>query len=490
MPGFAGSSGYYLRYMDPTNSSDYFSKEAVNYWQDVDLYIGGTEHATGHLIYARFWNKFLVDISLSVADEPFKKLVNQGMIQGRSSLVYRINHEKYAEYLLWERIKDNQLGVTFQRNYKEGHREFDIFCSEKKIIIETRQIRKLEKLESKYLEYAQSVGYTIFLIPVYKILYNIEEVIERLIQLINGEQVNSFIHDEATPLKPLFVSSGVKDRELFSSELNCDVILVENDILNIEKFKNWRPEFSEAEFILENGKYHCGWKVEKMSKSLHNVVNPDDIIEKYGADTFRMYEMFLGPIEMHKPWSTDGIEGVHKFLKRLWNQYHSKNSEFFLSEDAADEQELKILHKCIKKITEDIEKLSFNTCISTFMITLNELSKLNCFKRNVLEPLIIVISPFAPHIAEELWKKSGKEETVTKAKFPDFDEKYLIENSFEYPVSLNGKLRHKRVFPLDMSNDAIEKEIREDTTVIKWAEGKEIRKVIIVSSKIINVVVN
>jgi len=490
MPGFAGSSGYYLRYMDPHNNDVYFSQEAVNYWKDVDLYIGGTEHATGHLIYARFWNKFLFDLGMSVVDEPFKKLVNQGMIQGRSGIVYRVNHEKYAEYLLWERIKDNHLGVSFQKGYKEGHREFDIFCNEKKIIIETRQIRKLEKLESKYQEYAHSVGYSIFLVPVYKILYELDEVIERLKKLIAGEESDSYIHDKPIPLKPVFVSQGIKDRELFTTELNCDVNLIENDILNTDGFKKWRPEFAEAEFILEKDKYICGWKIEKMSKSLHNVVNPDDIIEKYGADTFRMYEMFLGPIELHKPWNTDGIEGVHKFIKRFWAQYHSNNGQFNMVDEKADDKELKILHRSIKKIQDDIEKLSFNTCVSNFMIAFNELAKINCYKKEILQPFIILISPFAPHIAEELWKKCGNFTSISEAEFPDYDESYLIDESFEYPVSINGKLRHKKVFSLEESIENMENDIRNDPAVIKWAEGKQIRKIIIVKGKIINVVVN
>lgn len=489
MPGFAGSSGYYLRYMDPLNNKRYFSEEAVNYWKDVDLYIGGTEHATGHLIYARFWNKFLYDIGYSVVEEPFKKLVNQGMIQGRSNFVYRINHEKYAEYLLWNRIKDKQLGIEFKRNYKEGHRSFDIFCAEKKIIIEIRQIKKLEKLESKYKEYAQQAGYQLILIPVFMVLYRIDTVIEMLKEFIKTNKTFSLLSEQPIPLKPIFVSYNIPDRELFSTELHVDVNLVENDILNIEKFKKWRPEFEDAEFILENGKYVCGWRIEKMSKSLYNVVNPDDVIEKYGADTFRMYEMFLGPIEMHKPWNTDGIEGVFKFLKKFWNMYHQQNGEFSLSNEEPTDEENKILHKTIKKIEDDITKFSFNTCVSTLMITVNELSRLNCRKRQILEPLIVLISPFAPHLAEELWKKAGHGHTVTSSIWPEYDPVYLVENTFEYPVSINGKLRHKKIFALNESVENMEKQIREDPVIQKWTEGKTIKKIIIVHSKIINLVV-
>jgi leucyl-tRNA synthetase len=379
MPGFAGSSGYYLRYMDPHNENQYFSPEAVNYWQDVDLYIGGAEHATGHLIYARFWNKFLFDLGLSVKEEPFKKLINQGMIQGRSNFVYRIKN--------------------------------------------TNQ----------------------------------------------------------------FVSHGLINQYDTVSQY-VDINLVNNDVLDIEAFKRWRSEFADAEFILEDGKYICGWEVEKMSKSKYNVQNPDDLVEQYGADTLRMYEMFLGPIEAHKPWDTNGIEGVSRFVKKFWRLFHNEKG-FSVCEETADAKSKKVLHACIKKTGEDIERFSFNTCISNFMITTNELADLKANQREILEPLVILIAPFAPHLAEELWSLLGHKESVTKAAFPEYNPALLVENSHEYPVSFNGKMRFKQEFPLDMSTDAIEEAILSHESAQKWLEGKQVVKFILVPKKIINVVV-
>ncbi len=379
MPGFAGSSGYYLRYMDPHNDERYFSPEAVNYWRSVDLYVGGAEHATGHLIYARFWNKFLYDLGLTPEDEPFKKLINQGMIQGRSNFVYRIKNTN------------------------------------------------------------------------------------------------------------TFVSAGLKD-QYDTTPIHVDISLVKNDVLDIEAFKKWRPEFEDAEFILEDGKYICGWAIEKMSKSMFNVVNPDEIIEQYGADTLRLYEMFLGPIEQHKPWDTNGIDGVHKFLKKFWRLFHL-NGEFEVSEDKPTEDELKILHRTIKKVTNDIETFNYNTAISSFMICVNDLTALKCNKRAVLEPLTILLSPFAPHITEELWRMLGHNDYIYNAEFPDYDEKYLVENEYEYPVSFNGKMRFKIKLPLDMPKDEMEKAVLSHEKAQKWIEGKQPKKVIIVPKKIINIVV-
>lgn len=380
MPGFAGSSAYYLRYMDPRNQDALVSKEANEYWQDVDLYIGGTEHATGHLIYSRFWNKFLYDINAVCKDEPFKKLINQGMIQGRSNFVYRIkNSKKFVSYNL--------------RNQYE------------------------------------------------------------------------------------------------TSPIHVDVNIVKNDVLDLDAFKNWRPEFKDAEFVLEDGKYVCGWAVEKMSKSMFNVVNPDVIVEEYGADTLRLYEMFLGPLEAHKPWDTNGIDGVHKFLKKLWRLFHNSDNDILISEDEASKAELKVLHKTIKKIQDDIERFSFNTSVSAFMICVNELNSLGCNKRSILENLLITLAPFAPHIAEELWEKCGHADSITQAKFPTFEVKYLKEDSFEYPVSFNGKMRFKLELPIDLTKDEIEKEVLSCKQSQKWIEGKTPKKIIIVPNKIINIVV-
>ncbi|MCD4746900.1 MAG: leucine--tRNA ligase [Bacteroidales bacterium] len=381
MPGFAGSSGYYLRYMDPHNDKEYFSKKANNYWRDIDLYLGGDEHATGHLIYARFWNMFLYDLGLVCEEEPFKKLINQGKIQGRSSFVYRITGtNKFVSY-------------NIRNNYK-------------------------------------------------------------------------------------------------TNRLHVDINLVDNDILNIEAFKKWQPEFCDAEFILEEGKYICGWEIEKMSKSKHNVQNPDDLIEKYGADTFRLYEMFLGPLESHKPWDTKGIEGVFRFIKKFWRLYHDEQNNFYVSDETPTKEELKILHKTIKKIQEDIKRFSFNTVVSTFMICVNELTDLKCTKKAILEDLTVLICSYAPHIAEELWLLLGNNKSITYATFPVFNKEYIKENTFIYPVSFNGKMRFKLELPVDMPVKEIEKLVVSDDQAQKWIIGKQIRKIIIVPKKIINIVVN
>ena len=380
MPGFAGSSGYYLRYMDPRNDNQYFSPEAIRYWQNVDLYIGGAEHATGHLIYARFWNKFLYDLGMVVKEEPFRKLINQGMIQGRSNFVYRV----------------------------KGTNKF--------------------------------------------VSYNLR-------------------------------------KQYDTQRIHVDINIVDNDILDLEAFRRWQPEFKDAEFILEDGKYICGWEVEKMSKSLYNVQNPDELVEKYGADTLRLYEMFLGPLEQAKPWDTNGIEGVFRFLKKYWRLFFDKDGNFAISDEKPTEKELKILHKTVKKVREDIERFSFNTAVSQFMICVNELSEVKCNKRGILEPLTVLLSPYAPHITEEIWNKLGHQSSITTAVFPDYDDKYLKENSFEYPVSFNGKMRFKKEFPLEMPKEEIEKEIVKAPEAQKWIEGKTVRKVIVVPGRIINIVV-
>jgi leucyl-tRNA synthetase len=380
MPGFAGSSGYYLRYMDPNNNEQYFSPEAIKYWQDVDLYIGGAEHATGHLIYSRFWNKFLFDLGMVVKEEPFKKLINQGMIQGRSNFVYRI----------------------------KGSNKF--------------------------------------------------------------------------------VSYGLR-KQYDTQKIHVDINIVDNDILDIEAFKKWQPEFTDAEFVLENEQYICGYEVEKMSKSLYNVQNPDDLIEKYGADTLRLYEMFLGPIEQSKPWDTKGIEGVFRFIRKFWKLYHDDNNNLSISDDKASAQELKVLHKTIAKIESDIERFSFNTGVSAFMIATNELSELKCNKREILEPLCVLLSPYAPHISEELWSLLGHNESVTIAEFPVFKEEYVKENDFAYPVSFNGKMRFKIQLPVSLNPKEVEKAVLESEEAQKWLEGKTVRKVIVVPQRIVNIVI-
>ena len=379
MPGFAGSSGYYLRYMDPGNNKAYFSKEANEYWRDIDLYLGGDEHATGHLIYSRFWNMFLYDLGLVCEEEPFKKLINQGKIQGRSNLVYRVN----------------------------GSNQF--------------------------------------------VSYNLR-------------------------------------KDYSTTAIHVDVNMVDNDILDMEAFKNWRPEFENAEFILEDGKYVCGWEVEKMSKSKHNVVNPDDLINHYGADTFRLYEMFLGPLESHKPWDTKGIEGVYRFMKKLWRLFYDENARLIITSEKPESKELKILHQTIKKVQDDIERFSFNTAVSQFMICVNELTELKCHKKEILQDLVVLLASYAPHIAEELWEGLGNPPSISTASFPEFKEEYIQENSFEYPVSFNGKMRFKLELSKSLSVQEIEKQVLAAEGTQKWTEGKQIRKVIIVPNKIINIV--
>ena len=379
MPGFAGSSAYYVRYMDPHNNQALVSEKADHYWQNVDLYVGGTEHATGHLIYSRFWNKFLHDLGVSIKEEPFQKLVNQGMIQGRSNFVYR--------------IKDTNT----------------------------------------------------------------------------------------------FVSLNLKD-QYETTPLHVDVNIVSNDILDTEAFKAWRPEYNNAEFILEDGKYICGWAVEKMSKSMYNVVNPDMIVEKYGADTLRMYEMFLGPVEQSKPWDTNGIDGVHRFLKKLWNLFYSRTDEFLPVESEPTKEELKAIHKLIKKVTGDIETFSYNTSISAFMICVNELTSLKCRNKEVLSNLIILLAPFAPHYAEELWEALGNTTSVCDAQWPAFNEDYLKEDTVKYTISFNGKARFTMDFAADADNNTIQTTVMADEQAQKWIEGKTPKKVIIVPKKIVNIV--
>lgn len=382
MPGFAGSSAYYFRYMDPHNHSALVGSEANGYWKSVDLYVGGTEHATGHLIYSRFWNKFLYDLGYVVEQEPFRKLINQGMIQGRSNFVYRIKNTN------------------------------------------------------------------------------------------------------------TFVSLGLKDK-YDTTEIHVDINIVHNDKLDTEAFRKWRPDFADAEFILENGEYICGWAVEKMSKTMFNVVNPDVICDSYGADTLRLYEMFLGPVEMSKPWDTKGIDGVNRFLRKFWRLFFGGGEgfgEFSLSDDKPAAGELKILHKLINKVDTDIENFSYNTSVSAFMVAVNELSAMKCNKRDILMPMVILLSPFAPHISEELWSLAGNKESVAYAKFPVYNEEYTREDDFEYPVSFNGKTRFKLTLPKSMDRQGVEAAVLAAPETAKYLDGKAVRKVIVVPGRIVNVV--
>ncbi len=383
MPGWAGSSWYWYRYMDANNGTDFASKEALDYWQDIDLYLGGTEHATGHLLYSRFWNKVLKDLGYVKQEEFAKKLINQGMIQGRSNFVYR--------------VKDAE--------------------------------------------------------------------------------------------KPTFVSFGLKD-QYETVKLHVDVNIVDADVLDLEKFKTTRNDIGEdPQFILEDGKYICGSEVEKMSKSKFNVVNPDTLVERYGADTLRLYEMFLGPLTESKPWDTRGIEGTYRFLRKFWRLFFDQNGNPIFKDEEPTKDELKSLHKTIKKVAEDVENFSFNTSVSSFMICVNELTDLKCHKKAILRDLLITISPYAPHIAEELWEKIGETESITKTAFPTFNAAYLIEDSFEYPIQINGKVRVNLNFPADMAKEEIEKQVLANEQVIRWMEGKELKKIIVVPKRIVNVVV-
>lgn len=386
MPGFAGSSAYYLRYMDPHNDNALVGEEADHYWQNVDLYVGGTEHATGHLIYSRFWNKFLFDLGVSCQEEPYKKLVNQGMIQGRSNFVYRVNSDDHSK-------------------------------------------------------------------------------------------------------KPLFVSLGLKD-QYDVTPIHVDVNIVHGDVLDTEAFKAWRPEYNDAEFILEDGKYVCGWAIEKMSKSMFNVVNPDMIVDKYGADTLRLYEMFLGPVEQSKPWDTNGIDGCHRFLKKFWALfYDQRTGEFLPDQSEPTPEQYKSVHKLIKKVTQDIEHFSYNTSISAFMICVNELHQLKCHNQALLTDVVGLIAPFAPHIAEELWHALGNSGSIFDACWPEYNEKYLVESTVQMGIAFNGKRRFEMQFAADADNAAIEQAVMADQRTAKYIDGKQIVKVIIVPKRMVNVVV-
>lgn len=386
MPGFAGSSAYYLRYMDPHNDNALVGEEVDHYWQNVDLYVGGTEHATGHLIYSRFWNKFLFDLGVSCQEEPYKKLVNQGMIQGRSNFVYRVNSDDHSK-------------------------------------------------------------------------------------------------------KPLFVSLGLKD-QYDVTPIHVDVNIVHGDVLDTEAFKAWRPEYNDAEFILEDGKYVCGWAIEKMSKSMFNVVNPDMIVDKYGADTLRLYEMFLGPVEQSKPWDTNGIDGCHRFLKKFWALfYDQRTGEFLPDQSEPTPEQYKSVHKLIKKVTQDIEQFSYNTSISAFMICVNELHQLKCHNQALLTDVVGLIAPFAPHIAEELWHALGNSGSIFDACWPEYNEKYLVESTVQMGIAFNGKRRFEMQFAADADNAAIEQAVMADQRTAKYIDGKQIVKVIIVPKRMVNVVV-
>jgi leucyl-tRNA synthetase len=488
MPGWAGSSWYFFRYMDAHNADEFCSKQAQAYWENVDLYIGGSEHATGHLLYSRFWTKFLYDLGYVTVHEPFKKLINQGMIQGRSNFVYRINDiEAYAEEIIWEKIKDNQLGEEFSLKAYDGKRKFDFLCIAKRLVVEVKPHKLLQEFYQAHNEFLHHSQYKFLLISHEEAILHPERVVEKIQRALQGE-VAPPAFDEILFISSLFVSKNLI-RQTPVTPLHVDVNIVENDVLNIEALRKQRPDFTEATFLLEDGKYICGAEVEKMSKRFGNVVNPDDVVERYGADTLRLYEMFLGPLEQSKPWNTNGISGVHNFLKKLWRLFHDEQGNVSISDVEPTREELKAVHKTIKKVEEDISKFSFNTSVSSFMVCVNELTALKCNKKSVLQDLVIVIAPYAPHIAEELWQIVGHTESIFKASYPVFREEYLAEDIFEYPVSINGKLRTKMTFALETSAAEIEKVVLASEQVQKWLEGKAPKKVIVVPKKIVNVVV-
>jgi leucyl-tRNA synthetase len=492
MPGFAGSSWYFLRYMDATNDERFVGEDAINYWQDVDLYVGGTEHAVGHLMYARFWHKVLFEKGLVPTNEPFKKLINQGMIQGRSNFVYRAN-EALAEQILKRKLKEH--GFDFQTEYPVAGRYVDFAMPQHKLAIEVKSSDDLERfIESSKADYAAEGWKILGLSMQYlaKNFKNFDKIIDKINRAIAGDIDNSHIHDDDT-VRPVFFSHDfVESHQLdkYVTTLHVDVNIVENDFLDVEAFKKWRPDYENAIFVLNHeGKYLCGHAVEKMSKSKYNIVNPDLMVEKYGADCFRMYEMFLGPIEQSKPWNTNGIEGVSKFLRKFWGLFYN-GENFDVSDAEPTKAEYKILHTAIKKVTDDIERFSLNTCVSAFMVLANDLKAANCNKKAILQEFVILIAPFAPHIAEELWQQLGNKETVVDAQFPKLNEAYLKEDSFTYPIAINGKMREKIDLPADMSSKDAEAAALALPKIQKHIEGKTIRKVIVVPKRMINIVVS
>lgn len=488
MPGWAGSSWYFFRYMDAHNPEEFCSKNAQAYWENVDLYIGGSEHATGHLLYSRFWTKFLCDLGYVTVQEPFKKLINQGMIQGRSNFVYRINDlETYTEEIIWEKVKDKQLGEEISRNCNDGKHKFDFLCISKRLVLEIKPYKLLKEFYETNHQFLRHSNYHLLLISQEEAILQTSAVITKIEKALQGE-ISSPDFEQHLSISSLFASKNLV-RTTAVTPLHVDVNIVDNDVLDTEALRKQRPDFADATFLLEDGKYFCGSEVEKMSKRFGNVVNPDDVVDKYGADTLRLYEMFLGPLEQSKPWNTNGISGVHNFLKKLWRLFHDEAGNVKLSADEPTREELKSLHKTIKKVEEDITRFSFNTSVSTFMICVNELSALKCNKTALLNDLVIVISPYAPHIAEELWQLLGHSESVFKASYPAFDENYLVENVFEYPISINGKLRTKMIFSLDTVPSDIEKSVLASEQVQKWLEGKAPKRIIVVPNKIVNVVI-
>lgn len=492
MPGYAGSSWYFLRYMDPNNDETFADRKATDYWRQVDVYIGGTEHAVGHLLYSRMWTKALYDLGHIGFDEPFKQLVNQGMIQGSSRFVYRLNGMGVEELVGRELNKEFPDGAFKREHRTSGVKAFDYISSVARLAVEVTSARKLNELAFGDFDSDGIEDYR-------KVILSHDEAMERYVNGSLGDFFREVVESgkdyrsEVGNVKPFFISGDLRQLagERGCDPMHVDVSIVDGVELDVRAFRNWKPELEHAVFILNDaGKYLCGAEVEKMSKSKYNVVNPDDIVAQYGADTFRMYEMFLGPLEVSKPWDTKGIEGVHRFLKKLWRLYADEQKGWIVTDEAATEAELRILHKTIKKVGEDIERFALNTAVSQFMICVNELSSLDCHKRSVLKDLAVIMAPFAPHLAEELWQYClGEKGSVTFAGWPQYEERYVKDSSKKYPVAVNGKTRTEMEFALDAEPAAIEKEVLADPVILKWLDGKVPKKVIFVQGRMINVVI-
>lgn len=495
MPGWAGSSWYFYRYMDAQNDTEFCSQEAANYWQRVDLYVGGTEHAVGHLLYSRFWNHFLFDLGLVPFSEYAKKLVNQGMIQGRSNFVYRAKERFFEEYVMIKVLQpffaDLQPRYEFTSDLEESSK-YDLGFAQNDLVIEVTSFKKKDKIEA-IKKRAAADGKRLLVMPTEVLALHInnpEWAAEQIRKALESNEKYIFI-DEPSPVSHLFVSYNLTQKYSANAltKLHVDVNIVENDVLNLNKV-NQIAQFENANFKLDaEGKFTCSAEVEKMSKSKFNVVNPDDVIAQYGADCFRMFEMFLGPLEDSKPWNTQGISGVSSFLRKLWSLFYDQNGKFLVNDNAPTRDELRVLHTAIKRVTEDIERFSFNTCVSNFMVCVNGLKDLKCSKRLILNDLVVLLAPFAPFVAEELWEALGNTPSVTAAKYPIHNEEFLKLDEVLYPIQINGKKRGEITYPATKPKSEIEAEAPTLAIVQKWLNGGSVKKIIVVPNRMINVVI-
>ncbi|NUO02885.1 MAG: class I tRNA ligase family protein, partial [Saprospiraceae bacterium] len=494
MPGWAGSSWYFYRYMDTHNDQEFCSPEAANYWRQVDLYLGGSEHAVGHLLYSRFWNHFLHDLGLVPEREYARKLVNQGMIQGRSSIVFRAK-EGFFEAYLWIKVLKPLLAdlkpVHMANTSLQEAITYDFSFETNDLAIEVVSFKIMDKIALKK-GIAKSDGKRLLVLTNEELIADInnpEAVAAKIRNAIESKE-QFILLEEKPAFEHLFVSYDLTQKYApeFFTQLHVDVNIVEDDVLDLEKAHKLN-QFEKANFKLNaEGKFQCNYEVEKMSKRWFNVVNPDDVVDKYGADCFRMYEMFLGPLEQAKPWNTKGIDGVSRFLRKFWSLFYDDKGRFLVTEGTPSRDELKVLHRTIKRVTEDIERLSFNTCVSAFMMATNDLRDLKCTRREVLEPLVVLLAPFAPHIAEEIWHILGHENSIhSTGRYPVCDESYLQEDVFNYPIAVNGKTRVTIALPADAPKDSLEAAAK--TAVEKWTDGQEIKKIIVIPGRMINIVV-